>query len=259
MTDKKIKTPKNKVAMPQEDIQLYRLFLIFGVAILGFAGLRRIPEAEGAFVKFLEIGKWIALALLVVSIAAFIYIRCIKKIDESGRVFTSVGVAYFLFPTLFMLAAYPYFENANAKFQLLFALISIFAVIYNIFKREFKNITALTFICAIGLYYAAHPVYDVLEIIVASVAKALMVALPAFVIVLLICAFSHKNGVVRFKNHKIYELPSKFGGVLGLIISSALLISALLLLFVPVVFTYVMVTLLAIYVVFGIICTIRLI
>lgn len=259
MTDKKIKNQKNTTAIPQEDIQLYRLFLIFGVAILGFAGLRRIPEAEGAFLKILEIGQWIALALLVVSIAAFVYIRFVKKIDESGKVITSTGVAYFLFPILFMLSAYRYFENANAKFQLLFALIAIFAVIYNIFRREFKNITAITFICAIGLYYAATPVYDVVEKIFSAVAQAVMVALPAFVIALLICAFSQKNGVVRFKNHKIYELPSKFGGILGLIISSALFISALILLFVPVAFTYVMVTLLAIYVVFGIICTIRLI
>lgn len=245
--------------MSQEDIQLYRLFLIFGAAILGFAGLRRLSDIEGAFLNFLSVGSWIALALLIVTTAVLIYVRCVKKVDESGRVVTSVGVAYFLIPTFFILFAYPYFDKANAKFQLLFALISVFAVIYNIFKREFKNITALTFVCAIGLYYTANATYDVLETIFAIAAKALMIAAPAIVIVLLICAFSNKKGIVSFGKHKIYELPSKFGGIVALVVSAALLLAALLLLFVPTLFTYVMISILVLYVALGIVCTIRLI
>ena len=62
MTDKKIKNKQNAEVMSQEDIQLYRLFMIFGVAILGFAGLRLIPEH--VFSRMLGVGRWIALALL---------------------------------------------------------------------------------------------------------------------------------------------------------------------------------------------------
>ncbi len=261
MTDKKIKNKQNAEAMSQEDIQLYRLFMIFGVAILGFAGLRLTPEK--VFSRMLGIGQWIALALLVIAAAAYVYIRCIKKVDESGKLITSTGVAYFLLPILFMLATYRSFDNANFKFQLFFALLSIFAVIYNIYRREFKNITALTFICAIGLYYAAHPVYSIayrwIEIAVAAVSEALMIALPIFTVALLICAMMNKKGVVRFKGHKIYELPSKFGGILGLVMSAVLLVCAAVLMIFPLAFTYVMIALLVCYVVIGIVCTIRLI
>ena len=261
MTDKKIKNKQNAEVMSQEDIQLYRLFMIFGAAILGFAGLRLIPDH--IFSRVLGIGQWIALALLVIATAAYIYIRCIKKVNESGKLITSTGIAYFVLPVLFMLATYRSFSNANFKFQLFFALLSIFAVIYNIYRREFKNITAITFISAIGLYYAAHSVftsaYNWVEIAVAALAEALMVALPVFAIAILICAMTSKNGIVRFKGHKVYEIPSKFAGVLGLVMCVVLLVAAAVLMILPLAFTYVMIALLICYVVVGIVCTIRLI
>lgn len=262
MTDKKIKNNQNPEVMSAEDIQLYRLFMIFGAAILGFAGLRLIPER--IFSRLLSgAGQWIALAIFVLATAAYIYFRFIKKINEDGKLITSTGIAYFLLPVLFMLATYSSFDKAIFKFQLFFALLSIFAVIYNIYKREFKNITALTFICAIGLYYAANPVYSVayswVEIAVAAFSEALMIALPAFAIALLIFALTHKNGIVRFKNHKVYELPSKFGGILALVMSSVLLLAAIILMIIPAIFTYVMISVLVCYVVVGIVCTIRLI
>ena len=262
MTDKKLKNKQNPEVMSAEDIQLYRLFMIFGAAILGFAGLRLVPER--IFTRMLSgAGQWIAAAVFVLATAAYVYIRFVKKLDESGKLITSTGVAYFLLPVLFMLATYVSFDKANFKFQLFFALLSIFAVIYNIYKREFKNITAVTFICAIGLYYAANPVYSMayswIEIAVAALSEALMIALPVFVIALLICALTHKNGVLRFKGHKVYELPSRFGGVLALIMSILLLVAAVVLMIVPAVFTYVMLSVLVGYVIVGIVCTIRLI
>ena len=138
MTDKKIKNNQNPEVMSAEDIQLYRLFMIFGAAILGFAGLRLIPER--IFSRLLSgAGQWIALAIFVLATAAYIYFRFIKKINEDGKLITSTGIAYFLLPVLFMLATYSSFDKAIFKFQLFFALLSIFAVIYNIYKREFKN------------------------------------------------------------------------------------------------------------------------
>ena len=262
MTDKKLKNKQNPDVMSEEDIQLYRLFMIFGAAILGFAGLRLVPE-KTLYDVLGGIGKWIVLALFVVATAAFIYIRCIKKLDESKNVITSTGVAYFLLPVLFMLATYFSFDKANLKFQLFFALLSVFAVIYNIYKREFKNITALTFACAIGLYYAAHPVYSVayswIEIAVAALSGAIMIAAPVFVITLLIFALSQKNGVIRFKGHKVYELPSRFAGIATLVMGIVLLLAAVTLMVVPAAFTYVMISVLGCYVVLGIVCTIKLI
>ena len=261
MTDKKIKNKQNAEVMSQEDIQLYRLFMIFGVAILGFAGLRLIPEH--VFSRMLGVGRWIALALLVIATAAYVYVRFIKKVNESGKLITSTGIAYFLLPILFMLTTYRSFDKANFKFQLFFALLSIFAVIYNIYRREFKNITALAFVCAVGLYYAAHPVYSAayswIEIAVAAVSEALMIAFPVFAIVLLICAMMNKKGVVRFKGHTVYELPGKFAGILGIVMSAVLLIGAAVLMVLPLAFTYVMIAILVCYVVIGIVCTIRLI
>lgn len=257
MTDKKTKKNQNSAVMSREDIQLYRLFMIFGAAILGFAGLRLIPERTFSIV--LKAGQWVALALLVVAIAGLVYIRLIKKADESRRLVTSVGVAYFLIPVLFMLASYRTLERANFKCQIFFAIISVFAVIYNVFKRDFKNISALMFVCAIGLYYATTNTYNWLENILAAVSKVLVFVFPLAVIVLLVCAFCSKNGTVTIGGRAIYVLPSKFSGIMALIISALLLVAAALLIVVPAAFTYVMLSLLIVYVAVGVVCTIRLI
>lgn len=257
MTDKNVKkTPKNSV-LPKEDIQLYRLFAIFGAAIIGFAGLRLINESK--LLRFLKIGRWFALALLVLVIAWVVYIRCIRKIDESGKVFTSVGVSYFLIPILLILITYPTFNNANVKYQVAFAGISIFAVIYNIFKREFKNISALTFVCAALLYYVHATTYNWLENAISAASKVLIFLIPAAVMALLICAFRSKNGSVKISGREIYKLPSKFAGVLALIMCVFFLVAGVLLLAVPASYLYIMISLLALYVIIGIVCTIRLI
>ena len=173
MTDKNMKKSQTNSALPKEDLQLYRLFAIFGAAILGFAGLNLVNESK-LLGFLLRGGIWGAVVLLVLSIVWPIYIRCIRKIDESGKVFTSVGVSYFLIPIFLMLVIYPTFNNANVKFQVAFAGISIFAVIYNVFKREFKNITALTFVCAALLYYVHATTYNWLENAISFAAKILI-------------------------------------------------------------------------------------
>ena len=46
MTDKNMKKSQKNSALPKEDIQLYRLFAIFGAAILGFAALNLVNESK---------------------------------------------------------------------------------------------------------------------------------------------------------------------------------------------------------------------
>jgi len=257
MTDKNVKKSQKNSVLPKEDIQLYRLFAIFGAAIVGFAGLRLINESK--LLHFLTIGKWIALALLVLVIAWVVYIRCVRKIDESGKIFTSVGVSYFLIPILLMLVTYPTFNNANVKYQVAFAGISIFAVIYNIFKREFKNISALSFVCAALLYYVHATTYNWLENAIGVVSKVLVFLIPAAVMALLICAFRSKSGSVKISGQEIYKLPSKFAGILAIIMCLFFIAAGILLLLIPASYLYIMISLLAIYVIIGIVCTIRLI
>lgn len=257
MTDKNMKKNQKLSAMPKEDVQLYRLFAVFGAAIIGFAGLRLVNESK--LLRVLAWGRWVALALLAAAIGWVVYVHFVKRIDESGKVFTSVGVSYFLIPILFMLVMYPSFEKANMKFQIAFAGISLFAVIYNIFKREFKNISALTFVCAVCLYYVHTVTYDLPETIFAYLCKGLSFVLPLAVIALLICAFRAKNGVVKVAGREIYKLESRFGGILTLILCILFLVASVLLFLVPSSFVYVMISLLVLYVVVGIVCTIRLI
>jgi membrane protein len=258
MTDKNMKKSQKNSALPKEDIQLYRLFAIFGAAILGFAALNLVNESK-LLGFLLRGGIWGALVLLLLAIAWPIYIRCIRKIDESGKIFTSVGVSYFLIPVFLMLVAYPTLNNANVKYQVAFAGISIFAVIYNVFKREFKNITALTFVCAALLYYVHAATYNWLEDAIAFVSKILIFLIPAAVVLLLVSAFRSKNGSVKISGHEIYRLPSRFAGILALILCVFFLLAGVLLLLVPESYLYIMVSLLALYVIVGIVCTIRLI
>lgn len=257
MTDKNIKKSQKNATLPKEDVQLYRLFAIFGAAIIGFAGLRLINESK--LLHFLNVGKWFALALLILVIAWVVYIRCIKKIDESGKVFTSVGVSYFLIPILLMLITYPTFNNANVKYQVAFAGISIFAVIYVVFKREFKNISALAFVCAALLYYVHATTYNWLEKAIGAVSKALIFLIPVAVMILLVGAFKSKSGSVKISGREIYKLPSKFAGILAMIMCIFFIVAGVLLLVIPATYLYIMISLLALYVIIGIVCTIRLI
>ena len=249
MNEKNINNKKKDVKLPAEDIQLYRLFCIFGAAILGFAAFRMIPYAT--FFRVLMYGQWVALGLCVLSIAALIYVRLIKKTDETGKVITSVGVAYFLIPILFMLSVFRTMEQPIFKCQVAFGFIALFAAIYNIFKKEFRLISAVTFLSIMALYYASTPFYSWFEKTLNVVSKGLIFLLPVALIVAIVLS-------TRFKNSE-QAITDKFGSLLTIIMCAVLLVAAIVVLIVPSVFLYVMISVLVVYVMIGIVCPIRLI
>ncbi len=248
MNEKNMTSKKNKAALPEEDIQLYRLFCIFGVAILGFAGFR-LPYAT--LFGFLRWGQWLTLGLLVLVIGAYVFIHFVKKVDESKNIVTSTGVAYFLIPVLYLLTTFRSMEDPMIKCQVAFGFVALFAAIYNIFKKEFRLISAVTFLSLVALYYASHTTYDTYENILAIASKGLIFLIPALVIAALVIPQNSKRAASLVKD--------KFGKILTIVMCAVLLVCALLVLIVPSVFLYVMIAILAVYVVVGIVCTIRLI
>ncbi len=249
MNEKNTKNKKNDVRMTAEDIQLYRLFCIFGVAILGFAALRLI--SYGTFFNILGVGRWIALALLILTIGGYIYLRFVKKIDESEKVITSTGVAYFLIPIFFLLASFRAMEQPMFKCQVAFGFVALFATIYNIYKKEFRTISAVTFISLMALYYASTPLYSWLEKTLNVVSKGVIFLLPIAMILLALPTVRAKLG--------LSNMSDKFHMWLSIIMYAVILVCALVVMIVPALFLYMMIALLAVYVVVGIVCTIRLI
>lgn len=249
MNEKNINNKKKDVKVSAEDIQLYRLFCIFGAAILGFAAFRLIPYAT--FSRVLLYGQWVALGLLLLAIGALVYVRFVKKIDERGKVLTSTGIAYFLIPVLFLLAAFRAMEQPLFKCQVVFGFIALFAAIYNIFKNEFRVISAVTFLSIMALYYAATPLYSWFEMTLNVISKGVIFLLPAALIAWVV--------YVRCTNKESELITDKFGAVLTIIMCALLLVCALIVLIVPSIFLYVMFTIFAVYIVLGIVCTIRLI
>ncbi len=249
--NQKKKVNQNNTNLSADDIQLYRLFCIFGAAILGFAAFRLITPAT--FNKLLyPVGQWVALALLVVAIGVFVYLRFVKKINELGHIVTVTGIAYFVIPVLFLLAVYLKLDYPEYKCQVLFGFISLFAAIYNIFKREFRVVSAVTFLSMAALYYASTSVYNsALEIVFHYISLGTMFLIPAAMLILLLLPKHPK---------KLLELvPDKAGTWITAAVCGALLVAALIVLLVPAIFLYVMISMLVIYVVIGIVCTIRLI
>lgn len=249
MNEKNTKNKKNDVKMSAEDIQLYRLFCIFGVAILGFAALRMI--SYGTFFEILGVGRWIALALLVLTIGGYIYLRFVKKIDESDKVITTTGIAYFLIPIFTLLACFRAMEQPMFKCQVAFGFVALFATIYNIYKKEFKTISAVTFVSLMALYYASTPLYTWLEKTLNVVSKGIIFVLPIVMILLSLPAIRAKLG--------LQDVSDKFNTWISIIMYAVILVCALVVTLVPALFLYMMIALLAIYVVVGIVCTIRLI
>ncbi len=250
MKQKKGFTQK-KETISAEDIQLYRLFCILGAAILGFSVFHYIPGAELA--KFLNVGRWITLTLLILTAGTYVYIRFVKKPDETHQILTSTGAAYFLIPVLLLLTCYNSMEQPDFKCKVAFGFLSLFAAIYNIYvvKKEFRAITAATLLSVVTLYYASHRFYIEFEIVFSAVCKVLAFLIP---LALLIAVWLPK----RPKKLKTM-VSDRFGAVLCTVMSAVLLIGALILVVVPSVFLSVFIAVLAVYVVIGIVCTIRLI
>ncbi|MBQ9748936.1 MAG: hypothetical protein IJV98_09145 [Clostridia bacterium] len=245
MNEKNKKNTNVDVKHTAEDIQLYRLFCIFGAAILGFALFRMVPY--NVFSRVLGIGQWVALGLLVLVIGGYLFVRLVRKPDESGRIVTSTGLAYFLIPVLLMLACYRTMSDPGFKCQVAFGFVALFAAIYNIFKQDFSRISAVTFLSIISLYYASTATYNWLENIFAVAAKIAIFLIPALMIAKILLDRRAKKDV------------SRFDMVLTLAMCAFLLACAVLVLIVPSIFLYAMITILVVYVIVGIVCTIRLI
>lgn len=245
--------------LAEQDIQLYRLYLLFAVALVGFSAFRFLPA--NFFYMFHGVGTWIVTVLLLFALGAFVYIRRYLKPDESKKIITSSGIAYFLIPTLFMLAFYGYFSNAGIKFQIAFAMLSVYAIIHNIYKNDFRILTAIVFVAFIGLYYIAHPVeflsYRWMEFVFAAVAQTVALALFTVYVILSAVALKHKKGIVRVHNHVIFEIRDKCMGVASLVLGAVLLAASVLLFFAPSLFVYTIIAVAALYVGVGILCTVR--
>ena len=175
----------------------------------------------------------------------------VKKPDESGRVITSTGVAYFILPVLLLLVMFRSMEQPAFKCQVAFGFIALFAAIYNIFKNEFRAISAVTFLSIMALYYASTPLYSWLEITFNVISKGLVFLLPVALIIMVVLAKCSK------KENKLFA--DKFGAILTIIMCAVLLVCAIVTLIVPSAFLYIMFAIFAVYIVFGIVCTIRLI
>ncbi|MBQ3490093.1 MAG: hypothetical protein IJA86_05860 [Clostridia bacterium] len=255
----KNKKQQNDVSVSAEDIQLYRLYLLFGISIVGFSAFHFLPKKF--FYAFQGVGTWIMTVLLLFVLGAFIYIRLYIKPDESKKIVTSSGIAYFAIPVLYMLAFYGHFVNAGLKFQIAFAILSVYSIIYNIYKPNFRNLTAIVLVTLAGLYYIANPVeflsYRWMEFIFAAVIKVLAVALPSVSLILSVAALTHKDGIIRVRRHVLYEMRDKYVGIASLVLSVVLLAAVAVLFFAPSLFVYVIITVAALYVGTGILCTVR--
>ncbi len=248
MNDKK-NTKKTKTALPEEDLQLYRLFCIFGVAIIGFAAFRLIPYES--FFGMLKYGRWVTLALLILTVGGLCYVSFFWKPDESKNLVTAKGAAYFLIPVLYLLTTYRMMDNPSFKCQVAFGFVALFAAIYNIYKREFRWISAVAFLSLIALYYASHRFYNTYETVIGGISKALIFLIPAVIIAAVLL-----RDRVKFPVTLAHD---RVGAGLILTMCGVLLVLALVTLLVPSIFLYAMITILAVYVVIGIVCTIRLI
>ena len=121
-------------------------------------------------------------------------------------------------------------------------------------------ISAITFICAGCLYYIQANTYDFwLENILSYLSMALAYVIPLAVAVVVLLAMRSKEGIVSVGAHQIYKLSSKFGGWITLVMCVILILSAALVMILPAIFSALMIALLIIYVIIGIVCTIKLI
>ena len=263
-TNANLNEKKDRAArQAREDLTANRMFAAMGVAfvvllVLAICRMQSV-RIQAAVASFIVEGLfWVRLALGLLSAAAIAVciVRAKKGTDESGRVFTftmlaGVIVLFFvaslLFPTVFYTGLMVYFGAA-------FLLYAIYCIYHNgFFVFSLLMAVGALLIYAASLPSGANRLYDVIKIVSKILAIALPIAVGAVTLVLM-----RKKGTVNCGGKKV-KLLSRDDYLPLLVAAAALLLGAVLILFFGGLLRPILMLLLAIFLVFTIMYTVKLV
>lgn len=253
----KQKTNVDKKPLSRDDTVMYRLIFLFFFGIVGFAALRLAGSAKNMFYSLAF--QIVCGLVLVAAIVAPIYGKYVLGFDGKNRIFTFAGASAVIIPIAVMSLLYTQFnKDADAKLQIVFVIDILLLIIYNLNLTNAFGFSVIAASEALMLSLIKTTPYGIVEKVLVYGSRALVFIVPA--LVASFCLYSLISGKNKLSVGKIkINMPGKTCKTLLTAFSVIAVISAAVILLVPSVFLYVLCTFIGVYLVLGIISTVKVI
>ena len=258
MTEKKNRKNASEVIAKErkDDISLYRIIILFLEGMIGFpliGSLKKIPkETLKNATPYLFMAGCIFIATAVF---LPIYVRAVRKKDESGKLVTSLGIGGMIAVVGTVLALYPFFDDASEKFQVAFIMVILLGCVYNLYTRGFFDVSIAICLSMFFLYFINITPFTYLELFLRYFCRTMIFPLVLCGIILAVLKiFGIKTG------KKLSRLipESRFYAVLSAIVWCSSAVAAAFLMAFSAGYAFILAYFIVLFIVLGIICTIKL-
>lgn len=251
MVNVETKDTKIKKSLPKNDITFYRLVVLFVYAIVAIIGINLIRENEVACRKvFSSIYFIIGMAILFV---ACIFVIIMKYF--ANKVIRLNSIAKVLAPLFFMMSIYTNINNANYKTEIVIIATIVLAFVLIVYPKNYFSVSLVVAIEYFSIYCITNSSSKLIDQIFYYIAYPASIIAPCLVILVLILGKNKKElkigkSVIEIGNNKLVNIAA-------LVLMILCIIAALLVIFLPVTFGVVSIALLAVFILIGVICTIK--
>lgn len=248
---------KKVTKMPQEDILMYRIVILLIVGIFGMAILRSF--SSGIDQDISKVLFWLSIPLFAFAILLPWFFGAEKSKSSNESIISVGGISISIGLLAFMMFTYRLVQSAIIKFQVLFLVVIFLAFLYNIHSRGFFKISLVLFSEIVSMYYTAgefsFPFEKILHIILPSIS----VLLPIACITVEICGnLLADDGKIKIGKITLSTLEKGFYSISMVAVSLIMLVCAALILILPYIMSLLVAAILVLYIIFGIVCTVRL-
>lgn len=260
MNSNEIKKSKEEIELKNNTI-VNRMMIMFGLATAAVVALLLIKRSGGAterifvldWLFYLKIASGILLA------GAIVYFAVQKKrnVDESLKMFSSITLLILTVILFSICMLYQYFGNMAMVIIVIGALVLSF--VYNFYQRDYFYYSVFTVINVMLMYLVRTGLSRMIwKNILIYTSKVLIFVIPVIVVGVLLYA-KVKDGAVKF-NGKSYMIMKPSYLYLPFYIGAAIaIIAGVVGLFLGSYVIYLIIAQLAVYLLFGIIYTIKMI
>lgn len=254
MAEKKNKTNISDVGdkSRKDDISIYRILILLLIGMIGFPAIGALDNIFETTLLYLCAAGGILIAAAAV---LYIYSRIFAGKNAGAKLLISFGISFGMATAGLFLVLYPFFDGASGKFQAAFIMIILLGCIYNLYTRGFFGISLAIFLCIFLLYFINIVPVTALEFILQRFSR--IAVFPLTVCGMIFAAFKIFGVKIPQKIERF--LPeSRFYAVLSLLVWSSNIVAAACLMAFPAVYAFILAYFIVLFIVLGIICTIKL-
>jgi len=253
---------EKKKLMPKEDVALYRLLaiILFGVATFVFACF----IGDAGMWSFFNSTVTKIILITLFAVVAFFAVRGIIVGNPNNRIFTVGSVCCVIAPVLLVLAFFHFFSACRGDLLKIVAIattiVAFVKVVYpsNYFKTTL--VAACAFVAMFFMQVPNVPSKFFMNTVFKILAYPLGIVLPLCVLVFILLAKKNKG---KFKLGKVVNVDiSKNNGIsfwCAVILMTVATVGTIVLAIVPTIYLIVMGVYLGVFIIVGVICTIKLV